>query len=73
MLAGGGGAQIIYSAAAGHQLAPHAGGVSAHYLLPLGYEPYEAGLCRPGQSSVTALTSANLWLGVVLGLLRLPV
>jgi hypothetical protein len=30
MLAGGEGAQIIYSAAAGRQSAPHAGGVSPH-------------------------------------------
>ena len=72
MLAGGGGAQIIYSAAADHQAAPHAGAVSPHYLLPLGYEPYDAGLYRPGQSPVTTLTSANPWLGVVLDLLRLP-
>jgi len=34
MLAGGGGAQIIYSAAVGHQSAPHAGALSQHYPLP---------------------------------------
>jgi hypothetical protein len=37
MLADGGGAQIIYSAAPGHQSALHAGAFSRHYLLtPLG-------------------------------------
>jgi hypothetical protein len=34
MLAGGAGAQIIYSVAAERQLAPHAGAVSSYYLLP---------------------------------------
>jgi hypothetical protein len=33
-LAGGGGAEIIYSAAVGRRSAPHAGAVSPHYLLP---------------------------------------
>ncbi len=47
MLAGGGGAQIIYSAVGG-QSAPHAG-VSPHYLLPLGYEQYDG--LRPSPAS----------------------
>jgi hypothetical protein len=38
MLTGGGSAQIIYSAAAGRQSATHAGVISPHLLLPLGYE-----------------------------------
>ena len=37
-LAGGGGAQIISSAAAGRQPVPQTGAVSPHYLLPVGYE-----------------------------------
>ena len=41
MLAGGGGAQIIYSAAADRQSAPHAGVISPHFLLPLGYGHYD--------------------------------
>jgi hypothetical protein len=41
MLAGRGGAQIIYSAAAGRQSAPHAGVISPHFLLPLGYGHYD--------------------------------
>jgi hypothetical protein len=36
MLAGGGGTQIIYSAAADRQSALHVGAASPHYLLPLG-------------------------------------
>jgi hypothetical protein len=46
MLARGGGAQIIYSVAVGHQSAPHAGLVSPHYLVPPGYEHYGAHLRR---------------------------
>jgi hypothetical protein len=38
MLAGGGGAQIIYSAAVGRQSAPQAVAVSPHDLLPLRQE-----------------------------------
>jgi hypothetical protein len=34
LLAGGGGAQIIFSAVAGRQSALYAGAVSLHYLLP---------------------------------------
>jgi len=34
MLAGRGGAQIIYSAAAGRQSAPASGVISLHFLLP---------------------------------------
>jgi len=41
MLAGRGGAQIIYSAAVGRQSAPHAGVISPHFLLPLGYGHYD--------------------------------
>src|SRR6266568_2488807 len=37
-----------------------------------GYEPYDARLCRLGQSPVVALTSADLRLEVFLRLLRLP-
>jgi hypothetical protein len=59
MLTGGEGAQIIYSAAIGRQSAPHAGVVSPHFLLPLGYEPYDAHLCRPGLSPVTLLAWAD--------------
>ena len=43
MLAGRGGAQIIYSAAVDRQWAPHAGVISSDFLLPLGYEH----LCVP--------------------------
>lgn len=42
MLAGGGAAQIIYSAAAGRQSTPYAGAVSPHYLVPRGHEYYDA-------------------------------
>jgi hypothetical protein len=40
--------QIIYSAAVDRQWAPHAGVISPHFLLPLGYEHYDMrlpGLC----------------------------
>jgi len=37
-----GGAQIIYSAAGGRRSVPHAGAVCPHYVLPLGYEHYDA-------------------------------
>jgi hypothetical protein len=43
-LPGGGGAQIIYSAACGFQSARYAGAVCPHYVLPLGYEHYGARL-----------------------------
>ncbi len=50
MLAGGGGAQIIYSAAVGRQPTPSAYAASPYYLLPSGYEPSEGELQRPGWS-----------------------
>jgi hypothetical protein len=43
-LASRGGAQISYSAAAVRQLAPHAGVISPHFLLPLGYEHHDVHL-----------------------------
>ena len=43
---GGVGPQIIYSAAACRQPAPHVRAVSPHYLLPLGYEQYNVRLLR---------------------------
>jgi hypothetical protein len=46
VLAAGGGAQIIYSAAVGRGSALHAGAESLHYLLPLGYEHYDVRLQR---------------------------
>ena len=39
--------------------------------MSLDYEPYDARLCRPGQSPVTLLISADPWHKVVSGLLRL--
>jgi hypothetical protein len=39
---------------------------------PLGYEPYDARLCRLGRSPVAALASADSRRGVVSGLRRLP-
>ena len=50
MLAGGGGAQIIYSAAVGRRPTPSAYAASPYYLLPSGYEPSEGELQRPGWS-----------------------
>src|SRR5258708_39067939 len=47
MVAGGRGAQIIYSAAVGRQSAPQAGAVSPHYLLAVGYEKSDAGFGCP--------------------------
>jgi hypothetical protein len=67
VLAGRGGAQIIYSAAAGRQWALHAGVISPHFLLPLGYEHYDIrlpGLCtvlvRPADQP--SRPAAGAWL-----------
>jgi len=38
---------------------------------PLGYEPYDARLCRPEQPLVTASTSIYLWRDVAVGPVRL--
>jgi len=46
MPAGSGGAQIIYSAADGRQSMPHAGVISPHFLLRLGYEHHDVRLPR---------------------------
>jgi hypothetical protein len=51
--------RISIRRAASRQSAPHAGAVSPHFLLPLGYEPYDAHLCRPGVSPVTLLAWAG--------------
>jgi hypothetical protein len=59
MLTSDGGAQKIYSAAAGRRSAPHAGAVSPHHLLPLGYEHYDAHLRRLSPSLDVALVWAD--------------
>jgi len=72
MLAGRGGAQIIHSAAADRQWAPHAGVISRHFLLPLGYEHYDIrlpGLCtvlvrptgQPSRPAAGAWLEGRLW------------
>jgi hypothetical protein len=72
MLAGRGGAQIIYSAAVDRQWAPHAGVISPHFLLPLGYEHYDIrlpGLCtvlvrptdQPSRPAAGAGLEGRLW------------
>jgi len=72
VLAGRGGAQIIYSAAADRQWAPHAGVISPHFLLPLGYEHYDIrlpGLCtvlvrpadQPSRPAAGAWLEGRLW------------
>ena len=58
MLAGGGGAQIIYSAAVGRQSALHTGAVPPRCLLRLGYEPDDGCLRRAGGSLGYVPTSA---------------
>jgi hypothetical protein len=44
MVAGGAGAQIIYSAVADRQSVQHAGAVSPRFLLSLGYEHHDVRL-----------------------------
>jgi hypothetical protein len=60
MLAGRGGAQIIYSAAADRQSAPHSGVVSLHFLRPLGYEHHDVRLPRSPSFRCVSLTSAPM-------------
>jgi hypothetical protein len=62
-----GGAQIIYSAAGGRRSVPHAGAVCPRYVLPLGYEYYDARVRCLAQSSIVALARPDFRPGVLAG------